>query len=127
MRGMEYIDKVYGQYQTFDDVDLSDPNARDSFDNSVIQVASSKGDKEGVLILVRNEAKVDLEGDMGVTALQEAARHGYFEIVKVLLEAGADPHKKNKFNFSASDYARISDFSEISDLIESFEKRDGGG
>jgi len=53
--------------------------------------AAADGDLQAVRRLLETGANVDVRGDWDVTPLMEAARLGHTEVVKLLLEHGADP------------------------------------
>lgn len=44
--------------------------------------------------------KIDIENYLGWTSLMMACRNGFLEMVKMLLDFGADPSRKNKFGKS---------------------------
>ena len=50
-----------------------------------------------VALCIEKGAKVDMENNNGVTPLMAAARDGLTGIVKMLLEAGADPYQVDEF------------------------------
>ncbi|KAF9477519.1 hypothetical protein BDN70DRAFT_934148 [Pholiota conissans] len=60
---------------------------------SELWTACSAGDLQKTLAVFNDHPAVDIElkDHAGVTALIEAVRHGHVEIVRVLLEKGADP------------------------------------
>jgi hypothetical protein len=55
----------------------------------------------------------------GLTPLMSAALAGYVSVVKALLEAGADPLLKNRFNEDLIACAKLSENKEIIDLAKS--------
>lgn len=42
--------------------------------------------------------KIDIENYLGWTALMMACKNGHLDTVKLLLELGADPSRKNRFS-----------------------------
>lgn len=63
---------------------------------SFLMDVAQKGDLDMVKFLVENDANVNLEDDMGKTALIYAAANGHFEIVKYLVEHGADIYHEDE-------------------------------
>jgi len=55
-----------------------------------IHVFAVRGDVEHVLACVAKGVDIDAPGEDGFTALHEAAMHGHPELVKALLDAGAN-------------------------------------
>jgi ankyrin repeat protein len=55
--------------------------------------------------LLENKANIDYQTDEGTSALMIAAANGHAEIVRILLEKGANATLKNKFDKTASDAA----------------------
>lgn len=41
--------------------------------------------------------RIDIENSLGWTPLMMACKNGYLDMIKLLLELGADPSRKNKF------------------------------
>lgn len=57
--------------------------------------ACGQTDKISRDLVVRQ--RIDIENYLGWTALMMACKNGYLETVKLLLDMGSDPSKKNKF------------------------------
>jgi ankyrin repeat protein len=55
--------------------------------------------------LLENNAKIDYQTDEGTSALMIAAANGHTQIVRLLLNKGANASLKNKFDKTASDAA----------------------
>ena len=62
---------------------------------SQLHAAAGKGDVAAVAALLATGADVDAATDRGVTPLYIAAEQGYLELVKLLLERGANPDVKD--------------------------------
>lgn len=71
-----------------------------------MHMAGLSGKAEMVKLLVDAGAALDPLGREDGTPLMWALGEGKMETAMQLLELGADPHLKNKYGFSAADYAR---------------------
>jgi uncharacterized protein len=77
----------------------ADANARDAYGAPVLMLAAYGGSLEIVNLLLYAGAEVDAKDELGWTALLKACYNdledrGYPDIVKRLIEAGADPNVK---------------------------------
>lgn len=85
----------------------ADPNIGDANGDTPLILAARSGFSEGVARLLMKKALVDKPNKLGETALIAAVQTRQPAIVRVLLEAGADPDKKDyAAGYSARDYAR---------------------
>jgi ankyrin repeat protein len=85
----------------------ADPNIGDANGETPLILAARSGFSEGVARLLMNRAQVDKANKLGETALIVAVQQRHSAIVKVLLEAGANPDKQDyAAGYSARDYAR---------------------
>lgn len=87
-----------------DDVDM---NIQDGRGNTPLLIAAERGWVEGVQILIRYRANVNLANVSGETPLIRAVQVHNVDIVRQLLAAGANPDRTdNVTGKSARDYAR---------------------
>ncbi|MYN12169.1 ankyrin repeat domain-containing protein [Pusillimonas sp. TS35] len=72
-----------------------------------LQYAASTGQLETVKMLIANKAIVNAPGPDGTTALMMAARAGSEDVVRYLLDHGADATMQNLQKMDAADWARL--------------------
>ncbi len=65
--------------------------------NTMLHLAASRGELEGARLLVKLGVEIDHVGDMGCTALHDAATFGQFEVYDFLVSQGASENIKNEF------------------------------
>ena len=84
------------------------PNLQDGRGNTALNLAASRGWVEGVEILLRYKANVNLANASGETPLIRAVQESHsIDIADALLKAGANPDRTdNVTGKSARDYAR---------------------
>jgi ankyrin repeat protein len=68
--------------------------------------------------LLENSAYIDAESPNGTTPLMMAAMYGSPEVVKVLIQAGADLTVKNQIGLSALDFAVRGNRQNAKELVE---------
>ena len=101
-----------------------DARATNRFGNTPLQVGLLTGQREVTRVLIAHHADVRFKQKEGVTALHEAAQSGDAEIVRMLLDAGADPSARTgtlddgRSGKSASDLARDAGHSEVAALLD---------
>ena len=95
----------------------ANPNASHE-DVSALRIAVYHNDHDTVVELFES---ADIDVNQRDLALVDAATEGYLEIVKVLLEAGAQPTRKDWCGFSARHYANKNGHKEVAKLIKSYE------
>lgn len=82
-------------------------NLQDGRGNTALIIAAERGWTEGVTILLRYRANVNLANASGETPLIRAVQVRNLEVAQTLLNAGADPDRTdNVTGKSARDYAR---------------------
>lgn len=99
----------------------ADPNLGDANGDTPLILATQRGFVEGAARMLMKRAEVDKTNRLGETALIVAVQQRQSAIVKMLLEAGADPDKTDHASgYSARDYAKRDNRSpEMLKLIES--------
>lgn len=70
-----------------------------------------------VHLLLEHHAYIDAQSPNGSTPLMMAALYGHVQVVRLLLESGADPLLKNEQGLSAIDFARRAGRNEAADAI----------
>ncbi|XP_029654460.1 ankyrin-1-like [Octopus sinensis] len=70
-----------------------------------------------ILFLLKNKVSIDMQTNIGYTALHQAAQQGSLEFVHLLLEAGANPDILCYENQTALDIARLFDHPEIVNVL----------
>jgi len=112
--------QAYSGHPEFDR-ELDDPNALGA-DNSVLNIASYRGNLSHVRVLVLHGANVNFRGDMGYTALHDAVSRGHRPVIEYLLDHGADPRIANEFGETAFDLAHKSNDKRIASLIRRYKR-----
>lgn len=79
--------------------------------------AIMKGDLEAVKQMISEGEDVN-QKSMGMTPAQYAARYNKAEILKVLIENGANLKKRSNDGYTAKRYAELSNATEAMDVIE---------
>ena len=123
MREMESektaLDEVlafYAGHAEFFNRPPEDANAVGS-ENSILNIASYKGNLGHVKLLVSNGANLNFQGDMGNTPLHDATSSGSQNVVEFLLKAGSDPKIRNEFGNTALDDALARGNRKIASII----------
>lgn len=82
------------------------PDIRDRDGNTALLLASQIGFIEGADVLIKRRAQVDMANSAGETPLIRAVQRRDIALVRLLLSAGANPHKTDRSaGLSARDYA----------------------
>ena len=110
------------QTADFGYVDFSDINATNALGNNALHCVIVWGDYEAAKILVANGINVNQKGEEGYTPLHEACSFGHKEIVRLLLESGADISARTAGDLPFTT-ARLSGHNQICDLIRAYPKK----
>lgn len=81
----------------------SDPMAVDYIGNNSLHKSALRGRVDFVLLLIRYQEDLDVLGSDGFTAINYATNLNHWDVVEVLLKAGADPNIPDWFGVSARD------------------------
>lgn len=71
-------------------------------------------------LLLEHHAFIDAESPNKTTPLMMAAHYGHTNVVKILLEEGADPMARNQQGLTAIDFAHRAGRREVAELIAAF-------
>jgi uncharacterized protein len=85
-----------------------------------LHYAASRAEPDSVemaRLLLEHHAYIDAESPNRSTPLMLAAMYGHANVVRLLLEEGADPSLRNEQGLSAVDFARQADRGDLADLI----------
>jgi ankyrin repeat protein len=73
---------------------------------------------KGLCLLLDHGAEVDAQQHGGYTVLHAASMHGDEELVRLLLERGADPLLRTDDGRTAADFAREHGYAKVADLLD---------
>jgi ankyrin repeat protein len=83
------------------------PDIKDKDGTTPLMIAAQLGFTEGADMLMRSRARVDEPNNQGETPLIRAVQHRDLRMIKLLLEAGANPDRADTLaGLSARDYAK---------------------
>ena len=88
---------------------------------SPIMYAARNGNKFILNLLIRKNAKIDLNDNEGKTALMYAARRGNKEILSILIDKGADVQAKDKNGYTATKWAELFNQKDIVEFLKALE------
>jgi ankyrin repeat protein len=109
------LDRVK-QTADFGYVDFSDINATNELGDNALHCVSVWGDYEAARILVVHGIKVNQKGEEAYTPLHVACLHGHKDIVRLLLESGADTFARTAGDLPFTT-ARLGGHDDICDLL----------
>jgi uncharacterized protein len=85
-----------------------------------LHYAASRAETDSVemaRLLLEHHAYIDAESPNRSTPLMLAAMYGHADVVRLLLEEGADPSLRNEQGLTAVDFARRADRDDLANLI----------
>ncbi len=85
----------------------ANPNIRDNKNVTPLVLASQLGFIDGADALIAAGAQVDIPNSTGETPLIAAVHKRDFQIMRLLLKAGADPDRTDNSGRTARDYAKL--------------------
>jgi ankyrin repeat protein len=112
------------QTADFGYVDFSDINATNALGDNALHCVIVWGDYEAAKILVAHGINVNQKGEEAYTPLHQACSFGHKEIVRLLLENGADIFARTAGELPFTT-ARLSGHDEICELLRAFPKQGG--
>lgn len=115
----------YFDIETRDKVDTAvNPEHAPVFSFGPLQDAADEGNLAKVKDLVESgKVSVNARGSSGWTALMLASRRGHIDIVRYLLQKGADPRLQNMHHQTAKEWAESGHFIDIVSLLEDAERK----
>lgn len=103
-----------------------DESVFNRFGGNALIPAAEKGHLENVkLLLEKSKSDIDHQNNFGYTALIEAVAltngsETYQDIIRVLLENGANPHLKDNSGKTALDYAQELNYVEMENILQEY-------
>ena len=95
---IEILFSKYEKYPDFLGIRIVDVNQRSIIDDTMLHIASRNAAIEDVLLLLEHGANINIQGDLGYTALHYACMKGHLDVVKLLLKYKASKTIKNEFD-----------------------------
>lgn len=87
-------------------------------DELIDEVFKEEADIDKIKELIRDGADVNIKADRGETALMEASRNGWEDVVEMLIHSGAKVDLKDMDGWSAIMWAVFNGYDEIRELLE---------
>ena len=95
----------------------ADPNLASANGQTPLMMAASRGNVEGLRLLIERGAEVNAKDGAGETALMFACSSGNADAVRLLIEQGADVKVRSKRNETALGFAATSGVQESVELL----------
>ena len=108
----------YRYHAEFEERDLTDINQQPYPDaDLLIHLVARVGSPDELDLLVKSGARVNAAGDMGFTALHNAAGTGRTENAEKLLALGADPDLRNEWGNTPEETALNGGYGDVVKLL----------
>ena len=105
----EFLTKLFSKYQDFpsflDCAPITSIHDLGTMGETLLNLAVNSQFKEDVILLIKNGANVNQQGELNFTPIQNACIHGNLHVIEILLENGAEISVKNDFGYDAKYYA----------------------
>ena len=105
----EFLTKLFSKYQDFpsflDCAPITSVHDLGTMGETLLNLAVNSQSKEDVILLIKNGANVNQQGELNFTPTQNACINGNLDIIEILLENGAEISVKNDFGYDAKHYA----------------------
>ena len=95
----------------------ADVNAKNDYGLTALMIASKKGYKEIVQILIKTGADLDTTDKDSITALMIASRNGHKDVVRILIDKGANVNAKNIYSSIALMFASTNGYKDIVEIL----------
>lgn len=114
----ELFSRYEQTFTDYDGVDITDVNQLGLGEDRLLHLAAFHSDYRDVELLLKNGARVNEKGDIGLTALHYAASENKLDIVKLLLRYGADKSIEDECGKTALDWARNNDAADVVNFLK---------
>ena len=98
--------RKYEQYPDFVGVKITGANQQSAVDDTMLHIAARNAAVGDMVLLRDNGADVDMQGDLGYTALHYACMKGHPDAVRLLLTHKARKTVRNEFGETPADVNR---------------------
>ena len=104
----EFLTKLFSKYQDFpsflDCSPITSVHDLGTMGETLLNLAVNSQSKEDVILLIKNGANVNKQGELNFTPIQNACINGNLDIIEILLKNGAKTNIKNEFGYDAKHY-----------------------